>query len=109
MCKNKYVLPVSLLLLILIVIFLAKKNNRALLDYGEDSTVEILDIFRKKKGISTSETVAEIRYRTHKGLIKKMVPLQPKMKIGKCYPIRYSSKNVKIVRIDVSREVNCAE
>lgn len=107
MRNNKIILPFVVTILVILTFFLSRSNQREILNDGVISTVKILDVMEKRKGITTSEKVAIIVYDTDVGRIEHRVPFQPQMEVGKCYELVYSKENVKNVIIDDSKEKEC--
>lgn len=107
MKNSKIILPITVAVLTLLAIFLTRMNRNEIVEYGVLSTAKVVDIINKRKGITTSEKVAKIEYNTEKGKIEQQVPFQSKMEIGKCYEIVYSTVNVKNIKLQCSKEVDC--
>jgi hypothetical protein len=109
MNNSKIILPIVVAILVFQAIYLSRSNRHEILDHGVVSTVKVLNVIKKSKGITTSEKVARIVYDTEDGKIEHSVPFQPKMEVGKCYEILYSRDNVKNIKIDVSKEKDCLD
>ncbi len=107
MKNSKIILPIVIAILIILAIVLSRINRIEIIEDGVVTTVKVMDVISKRKGITTSEKIAIIEYNTKNGRIELQVPFQSKMEIGKCYEIVYSTEDVKNIKIDDSKEVEC--
>lgn len=95
--------------MILFSLYQTRKINYEINNSGVSSTARVLDIIEKKKGILTSEKIALIEFQALNDIIKKRVPFQPNMEIGKCYEIIYSESNTNFIKVNVSKEIHCLD
>ena len=84
-------------------------NKNQLEKYGGNSTIKIVEIYSKAKGVTTREKVAKVEYITTQGVRITRVPFHAKMMIGGCYNVRYSKRNIDIIDIDYSSLVPCQD
>jgi len=106
MDKYKYLVAV-LISVIALTLILSSRNEQSLKHQGIQTEVKILDVIRKRKGITTSEQIAIIEYSTVNGLIESRIPYNTKMIIGRCYKGTYSASNVQVVKLQFKESKKC--
>lgn len=94
MFKDLKVLGLTIIAIIIIMVVLSNWKKERLEKYGMESTAFVLDIYTRKKGRTTTSTLALIKYKTHVGWVEEEVPARIMMEIGKCYKVIYDSLHV---------------
>ena len=104
--KNLYLL-ITILSIVIIAIILEIRNQTYLNDEGEITQFQVISIIEKRKGITTSETVVEIKYLANGEFQLNRIPYIKGLDEGKCYLLKYSVKRPKIVVVKSTTPQNC--
>lgn len=109
MKKRRWILAVFLITLFPLMVILKNRKTSQLEQNGVTTSVKIIRIIDKSKGITTREIIAEIEFSTVDGKIKKTAPFQSEMVVGSCYEIVYSANDYNVFNINSSKLTDCDE
>ena len=92
-------------LVVLIAIYLKQRNDGLFNKEGVETICKILDIEKRRKGVTTSQILATVEYTTYLGeTIVNTVPNRKEFEVGNCYKLKYLKSDKMIIRVGVSTE-----
>jgi hypothetical protein len=79
---------------------LKNRNGKAFVKEGIQTKCKILENLKRRKGVTTSQFVTKIEYKTLEGSsITNEVPSREEYKVGDCYTLQYLKSDVNFVRM----------